>query len=320
MRKVYHTRPRGGANARYTYGMLTRYKERDVEWIDLLAPTPGELRALMREFDLHPAIVEELTSPSVKSKVERFDHCLYLVLHFPALRHHGRAEQEIDFVLGKHYLITVRYETIDPLHHFARSFEAGSVLGAGHTHGGHLFVSMARSLYRALTHECDALREKLDGIEESIFRGREREMVARISAVARNVHDFRRTLVAHQEILSSLEAPGERLFGAGFPYHVRSTLSEEARVRHALDHLHGWLNELRETNNSLLSLKQNEVMKNLTIMAFVTFPLTLISSVFAIDARHRPIIGMEYDFWILVGLMVCLAGSFFVFFKYKKWL
>lgn len=297
--------------------MLTRYKERDLEWVDLVAPTPQELRALMREFDLHPAIVEELTSPSVKSKVERLDHCLYLALHFPTLRHHGRAEQEVDFVLGKHYLITVRYEAIDPLHLFARSFEVRSVLGAGHTHGGHLFVSMVRSLYRALMHECDALRERLDSIEESIFRGQEYQMVARISSTARIVHDFRRTLVTHQEMLSSLESPGERLYGASFPYHVRSALSEEARVRHALDHLREWLNELRETNNSLLSLKQNETMKNLTIMALLTFPLSLLAALFAIEAESRPIIGMPGDFWMLTGIMLVVATTLLIIFKRK---
>lgn len=301
--------------------MLARYAQQTLVWVDLVAPTPQELRAVMAEFELHPTIVEELHAPSVKSKVERLDNCLYLVLHFPALRSHGRAEQEIDFVLGKNYLITVRYENVDPLHHFAKAFEVDTVLGhAGAQHGGHLFVSMVRSLYRSLMSECDILRGKLDDIEDMIFRGHEREMVARISAAGRIVHDFRRTLVNHQEMLASLEAPGERLWGAAFPYHMRAVLAEEARVRHSLEHLREWLAELRETNNSLLSLKQNDVMKNLTIMAFTTFPLTLFSSLFAIEARDVPILGMEGDFWIIIGIMLSCALAFFAFFKYKKWL
>lgn len=289
-------------------------------WIDMVAPTHTELRQVMQEFDLNPTIVEELTSPSTKAKVERQGDCLYLVLHFPALRTHGRAEQEIDFVLGKHYLITVRYENIDPLHLFAKSFEVNTVLGQGHHHGGHLFVSMVRSIYKALTSECENLAGKLDDIEEMIFRGREREMVARISHAARIVHDFRRVLAPHQEMLASLEAPGERLFGVAFSYHVRSVLGEEARVRRTLEHLREWLYELRMTNDSLLSLKQNEVMKNLTIMAFMTFPLTLLVAVFTIPAEHTPIVGMQYDFWIILGILLAAGCGFILFFKYKKWL
>jgi magnesium transporter len=164
------------------------------------------------------------------------------------------------------------------------------------------------------------MHERLDEVEDRIFAGREREMVGQISVVGRMIHDFRRTLEPHKLMLESLEPHGERMFGAGFSYHVRSLLGEYERVRHTLEHLREWLQELRETNNSLLTTKQNDIMKNLTVMAFITFPLTLFSSLFAIDARHKPIVGMEYDFWILLGIMGSVALLFFVFFKYKKWL
>jgi magnesium transporter len=101
---------------------------------------------------------------------------------------------------------------------------------------------------------------------------------------------------------------------------MHSLLGEYERVRHTLEHLREWLQELRETNNSLLSTKQNDIMKNLTVMAFITFPLTLFSSLFAIDARHKPIVGMPYDFWIILGIMLVTAAAFFGLFKYKKWL
>jgi magnesium transporter len=302
--------------------MITRYAHRDLTWVDLVAPTPQELRGIMQEFELDPIIAEELTSPSPKSKVEKRGTLLYLVLHFPALRAvHSRPEHEIDFVIGKKFLITTRYANIDPLHSFAKAFEVNAVLNRGTAeHGGHLFIGMARDLYHSLLNEADRMHERLDEVEDRIFAGREREMVGQISVVGRMIHDFRRTLEPHKLMLESLEPHGERMFGAGFSYHVRSLLGEYERVRHTLEHLREWLQELRETNNSLLTTKQNDIMKNLTVMAFITFPLTLFSSLFAIDARHKPIVGMEYDFWILLGIMGSVALLFFVFFKYKKWL
>ena len=50
--------------------MLTRYAQRNLTWIDLVAPSAAEVRALMTEFDIDPVIAEELTSPSPKSKAE----------------------------------------------------------------------------------------------------------------------------------------------------------------------------------------------------------------------------------------------------------
>ncbi|MEK7612881.1 MAG: CorA family divalent cation transporter [Patescibacteria group bacterium] len=301
--------------------MFTRHVQHDLTWIDLISPTPGEVRELMQEFAVDPKIAQELLAPSVKSKVERHGHLAYLVLHFPALRGSGRAEQEIDFIIGKHFLITTRYENVDRLHFFAKAFEVESVLGhTSMTNGGHLFAAMARNLYHALLSECDSVERRLLEAEEKIFSGNERKMVIEISLIGRVIHDFRQALVPHREMLESLEPVGERLFGAEFGYHIKGVLGEYARVHRTLENLYTSLLELRETNNSLLSTKQNDIMKNLTIMAFMTFPLSLISSLFAIDARHRPIIGLPYDFWILLGLMAVLAGIFYMFFKYKKWI
>lgn len=302
--------------------MITRYAQGHLTWVDLVAPSAGEVRALMSEFDIDPVIAQELTSPSPKSKAERRGSLLYLVLHFPALRAaHSRPEQEIDFVIGKNFLITTRYANIDPLHSFAKAFEVNSVLGRGSAeHGGHLFVGMVRDLYHSLLLESDRLHEQLDAVEEKIFSGMEREMVAQIGVVGRMIHDFRRTLEPHKMMLESLEPYGDRLFGAGFSYHMRSLLGEYERVRHTLEHLQEWLQELRETNNSLVSTKQNEIMKDLTVMAFMTFPLTLLVSLFSVNARHNPILGSQYDFWIILGILVATAALLLGFFKYKHWL
>ena len=302
--------------------MITRYAHRDLTWVDLVAPSAQEVRGLMAEFDLDPVIAQELTSPSPKSKVERRGNVLYLVLHFPAIRMvNSRPEQEIDFVVGKNFLITTRYSNIDPLHSFAKAFEVNSVLSRESAdHGGHLFIGMVRDLYRSMLLECDRLHDRLDEIEDRIFAGRERDMVAQISLVGRMIHDFRRTLEPHKLMLESIEPHGDRIFGQGFSYHARSIVGEYERVRHTLEHLREWMQELRETNNSLLSTKQNDIMKNLTVMAFLTFPLALLTAVFAIPAKHNPVIGLPFDFWIILGIL-CVVGIFFLtFFKYKKWL
>ena len=302
--------------------MLTRYTQRNLTWVDLVAPTSQEVRTLMQEFNLDPVIAEELLAPSSKSKAERRGEHLYLVLHFPPLRSlSGRPEAEIDFVVGKHFLITTRYANIDPLHSFAKAFEVNAVLGRGEAeHGGVLFVGMVRDLYHSLLAESDRLHERLNEIEDRIFSGREREMVTHISTAGRMIHDFRRTLEPHVLMLQSLEPHGERMFGAGFGYRMRTAIGELERVRHTLEHLREWLMELRETNNSLLSTKQNDVMKNLTVMAFLTFPLALLTAIFAIPAEHNPVIGLPYDFWIILGILGVVGIFFLIFFKYKKWL
>ena len=77
---------------------------------------------------------------------------------------------------------------------------------------------------------------------------------------------------------------------------------------------------MHHTNTSLLSTRTTEITKNLTIMAFITFPLTLLANIFGMNTENNPIIGSPYDFWIIVAMMVAGIISMFEFFRYKKWL
>jgi magnesium transporter len=302
--------------------MLTRYQERHLTWIDCVSPTPQEVRSLIKEFKIDPLIAEELLLPSFKPKVERRGDVAYVILHFPIIHNaHQKHEQEIDFIVGRDFLITTRYTTMDPLHSFAKAFEANSVIHTpGASHGGHLFVAMVRNLYIALLNECDTLERRLHDIEEHIFAGEEKRMVLRLSHVGRLIHDFRQSLQTHDEMLASYEPVGARLFGPEYSYYVHDLEGSYQRIENRLEHLRESLFELRETNNSLLSTKQNEIMKTLTVLAFIFLPLTFITGLFGMNTVHTPLVGSPMDFWALVAGMVLIAIGCFAYFNHKGWL
>jgi magnesium transporter len=303
--------------------MLSRYTERNLTWVDCVSPTPAEVRELAHEFGFDQAIAEELLLPSFRPKVERRGEQVFVVLHFPIIHSaHGKHEQEVDFIVGKDFLITARYATSDPLHSFSKTFGEEAARGRAQSaaHGGHLFTSMARSLYQALNLECDTLSRRLRDIEEHIFSGHEKQMVVRISHVGRLIHDFRQSLVSHDETLASFESLAARQFGSEFSYAVHELIGSYQRIEERLNNLRESVIELRETNNALLSTKQNEIMKTLTVLAFIFLPLTFFASLFAMHTSDTPLIELPYAFWIIVLCMLAMALSFFVYFRHKDWL
>ena len=80
------------------------------------------------------------------------------------------------------------------------------------------------------------------------------------------------------------------------------------------------LHELRETNNSLLTTKQGEIVKNLTIVSFITFPLALVAAIFGMNIPSTPIVHRPDGFWIVMLIMAAAALSMFAYFKRKRWL
>jgi len=124
----------------------------------------------------------------------------------------------------------------------------------------------------------------------------------------------------HKETLESFRSVGGGFFGRDFDKHMKIVLNDYERIRHDIELNKESLSELRYTNDSLLSTKQNETMTFLTIMAFVTFPLSLVASIFGMNTKHMPIVGRANDFWLVLSIMFAMTALMFLFFKSKKWL
>ena len=65
--------------------------------------------------------------------------------------------------------------------------------------------------------------------------------------------------------------------------------------------------ELRETNNTLLSTRQSEIMKQLSVIAFIALPIGLGLTIFQIDTVSRPIVGKPGDFYVILLGAAALA-------------
>lgn len=304
--------------------MISRYTHKKITWVDLESPTHEEVRQVTKEFGVHSIVGNELLMPTVRSKVDLYDNFIYLILHFPVFEHshgHGRP-QEVDFIVGKNFIITTHYETIDSLHEFSRIFEVNSIIDKSHfgAHAGFVFYHLVRGLYKSTGEELRSLSGALRGVEDKIFNGKEREMVVEISRVHRHILNFKGAITLHDEVLSSLEVAGMELFGASFAYYLRAITGEYYKISNELESNREMLLELRETNDSLVSTKQNEVTKILTIMAFIILPSGFIANIFGMNATGTPIVGMPGDFWIIVVFMALTMGLAFGYFKYKRWL
>jgi len=303
--------------------MKSVLKHGDLIWVDLKSPTKEEIREVMKEFTIHPLVAEELLIPTIQPRVDLYDNLIFLILHFPVKQHTSSdPNQEVDFIIGKNFLITVRYDTVDAIHKFSKIFESNSITKTVDVgdHAGYIFYYLIKKMYRSVEHELEFVESSLHDIEDKIFSGKEKEMVEDLSVVSRVLLDFKQTTRAHESVLGSFEIASNKFFGGTFIHHTKRVIGEQYRLYSQIEGLQETVRDLRYTNDSLLTTKQNEVMKTLTIMAFVTFPLSLIASIFGMNTLHIPFVGKQYDFWIVIGIMVIMTSMFFIFFKKNKWL
>lgn len=300
---------------------------KDIVWIDLENPTQEEVRFLIEKYNIEPFVADELLSPSIRPHADMYENFIYLILHFPVAYSPKenvliKKIQEIDFIIGKNFIITTRYDEVDALHNFSKVFEVNSILDKSDMgkHAGYVFFYMIQHLYKTIEDKINNVRDLLTDAENKIFLGKEKAMVVELSELHRIILTFKESISTHKEVLVSFETAGEQFFGKEFKYRLLNILGEFYKINNNIDTTKEYLNELRITNDSLLSAKQNEIMKTLTIMAFVTFPLSLIAGIFGMNTKIIPIVGRPFDFWIVLSIMLGLTLIMFTYFKIKKWL
>ncbi len=304
--------------------MISRYTYHDLTWIDMESPSKEEVAHVMEEFSVPSLVAEETITNTLHAKVELYDNLIYMILHFPPSRHGGKkdTEQEIDFVIGKDFMITVHYEPIYSIEQFAKLFELQNAFEKEKniSNGGFLFIEMMKQFYQHSLRKLDDVTKIVREIEYYIFNGHEDMMVKKISTTGKALLDFKQALRFHQDILHSYVNASTKLFGEDYRYYAEVVTSEFNKVNNLLESNRDALSELQRTNDSLLSTKTNDTMRTFTILTFVMMPLTIITGIFGMNTGEISFINKKTDFFFVVGAMAITGLVMFLFFKIRKWL
>lgn len=305
--------------------MLFRYEYPGGVWVDLEQPTRDEIQRVAREFSISERIEAELLSPTPSSLVAGDEGTALLVLHFPALSSEGTdsKNQEVDFIVGRNFVMTVRYEVVVSLHHLKKLLEAQKIVDHHSTIATDVLLEILFAhLYTSVRDHTDHAADNLTRVERDMFDGRERDTVREISNVSREFLHLESSLANQEEALGHfLKMLSERdFFGASFAERAQRIETERAQVARLIKTHRAIATELRETNLALLEARQNEIMKTLTVVTFIFLPLELITFVFGMHALGTPLEQDPNAFWIITSSMLVIGAVITLFVAKKRWL
>lgn len=297
-------------------------KSSNLTWIDIYKPQEEDIVYLKENFNFHPLILKELLTPTLRPKVESYDHYLYMVLHFPVYDQKLKftKAREIDFLITKDVVITARYEEIKQFNSFAEKIEKENNHAYFSKTPAHLIYYIIKELYELSSEQLNDIEIKIDKSEDKIFKGKEREMLRGLSILKREVLDFRRIVKPQGITLESLSGKGVEFFSEELEPYFSDITGEYEKVCSRIEDYKETIEALDKTNNSLLAAKMNEIMKVLTIFATITFPLTLVANIFGMNTKTLPLVGKVYDFWIVMAIMAVATALMFMYFKRKNWI
>jgi len=303
--------------------MLKIIKGPKVTWVDIQDPTQNDVDYLKENFNFHPLILGELIPPGHRPKVERYKNYLFMILYYPVYSNENQETRarELDVIVTKNVLITSHYRSILPLRNIFNGCNIKSSLRKKYMSwsAGFLLFSILSSIWKSYMIKMDRINNKVEMIENRMFKGEERKMVREISVVKMDIINFWRIIEPQVEILESLSKEGTLFFGEKFAPYFSDILGTAGRAWNSLKTFKETILALEDTNQSLLSTKTNEVIRVLTVFSVILLPLTLIASIWDMNV-NLPFSESAVGFGIILLIMLFSMFSLIFYFRKKRWM
>jgi magnesium transporter len=303
----------------------------DVTWIHLLAPTAGEAQLLASRFGWHPLDVEDVLSRRQRPKIDVYPDedgnrgYLFGVFHFPVYdKAVGRLNAgELDVFIGPDYIVTLPAVELRPVSLlFRRAAESeefrDQLLSRG---SGRLLYEVLDDLYDYCFPILDKIGFKLEQIDEEISVAGEgaKELVRDIHRVKQEIISYRKIIKPQRPTLRSLERQMDRFLAEDLEDYFDDIVDASERIWDLLDNYKEVVEALEDTNESLISHQQNDILYVLTIFLVVLTPLSFITGFFGMNV-HFPGFGSWAAFFAAIGLMAVTVVGMLAFFRWKRWL
>lgn len=289
-------------------------------WLGLHQPTDDEMDQVARTFGLHELAVEDAESAHQRPKIEDYDDSYFIVLK--TARYHDESETvhfgEIDMFLGKGYVVTVRHGEGSGLKRARDRIEARpDLLAEGPVAVVWAVLDTIVDDYAPVVAGID---DDIEEVETAVFDTEQHAPTERIYFLKREVIEFHRAVFPLLAPLTALEQGAFTGVSDQLRRFLRDVADHARRIDDTVQSQRELLTSVLEANLALVSVSQNEVVKQISAVAAIIAVPTFIASVYGMNFEHMPELGSEFGYPLALAVMLVSIAALFTYFRRINWL
>lgn len=285
-----------------------------VVWVDVLDPDERTLVALGERFPMHPLAIEDCLHFPQRPKIDVYPDSTFAIWLVPLLLDADGVEtRELDVFLGAEHLVTVHRERIKAVDDVAS--DAAAFLARGAEWTLHAILDRAvDALFPVVEQIADALEE----LEDAMLVEARTEHLSRLQMAKRALVQLHKILVPERDVVRGL-ARLETFVEPDAYMYFQDIGDHLARAIDSVETYRDVASGAMDIYLSAQSNRMNEIMKQLTVIATIFMPLTLISSIYGMNFRHMPELEWRYGYFTVLAIMAVIAVWMLWFFRRRRW-
>lgn len=256
-------------------------------WLDYYDPEKKDLMVLADKLGIHPLSVEDCLDNSQVPKIEHFSDNTFIIFNAFQYADKKISIDEINFFIGKNYLITVSGHNSEGRKPFA---EIGKVISA---ESGNTNLEPANLLHRILDYVVDQKINALEAVEDELEISEDVILdtpasfdPADLMRIRKSLQLIRKSLFHEREILVKICRLDCQFIKENVIVHYRDIYDHLAKFFELAETYREVVTSLMELysslQNNLMNRSANETntsVRRLTLITTVFMPLTLIASI-----------------------------------------
>lgn len=285
-------------------------------WVDVLCADRQVLTNLGERFDLHPLAVREALKLAQRPTVAQYGSTWFLVWLTPVREDsEGVHMAEVDVFFGSGFILTVHNERLAAIEQTIA--EGPSVMQRAEAG---LFYEIVDRLVDSALPLVDELADRLEDIEDVMLGSPRQDDLERLYRLRRELVVLHRVIGPERDVLRSLVRERELVDDDAYRY-LQNVGDHLARVEDSIETARDVAAAITDIYLSAVNNRMNQIMKQLTAVATIFMPLTLLSGIYGMNVIKGmwPPVLATWSFFAVVGSMLAIAVVMALYFRRKQW-
>lgn len=299
-----------------------------IKWIYLSKPNSHEIEEVIKNLDLHEMVEQDILEPSAHDKIDIYDDCIFLVIHFPKYNEKlwKYVSNEMNIILGKDFIITITKYPTNNIEKIRQEYEneireEGDEAEEYKISPYYILYKIIDVMYDKILLGLNKFNLDLMEMEKQVFDKNfvDTDLLKKVLIKKRNTVLLKNIISPQEEILVELQKATANFYEGDLDVYFEDLEYKTSKILGHISIIHENIDSIGEIFNTLTNMMTNKNIGILTVLTVIIWIMTMMSGIYGMNIA-LPLQDHPWAFSFLMGGMLIMALITILTFKKKKWL